>query len=678
MPSIGPDASLPDRIGAYKVLRRLATGGTSDVLLARAEGPRTGKTPEGVVVLKLLLKQFRDDPEFERMFAREAGTYTRLSHPAIVRLYDFFNDGGQLVMVLEYVDGFPLHKLRALLKVRGQQLDPRASAYLGARIFSALSAAHTAKDPQTGAIAPVVHRDVNPSNVLVPWDGEAKIADFGIAKVTGDDGDTRAGFIKGTYGYMAPEQVRGEEVTSRADVYAACLLLWELMAGRKAIVRGSQSDVEVLRAMAEPRFPALSALRPDLPKPVLDVVAAGLEPDPGKRTVTAEQVAQVLRICMSMQEGRAALVEALVGVRPPAPVEEPSMPPPPNVSSADATIPNPLAVKRALASVAGDAPLPHEGPTVPSAPPAARSTFAKGGTLVMGQSPFAQPSSAPRAPIPPRPLSTAPRPLVPPAHAPIDITITPEPSAPVPAALAATVLAPMVPARPPLPPAPPAPPPPFAQAFDPFPAAGQPSAPPAQALPVATPLPPSFGFAPGAGSSQNAPVVLPMQPRRRGRAWLWVVLGLVVLAVGAVGGIAAVLREHGPDEGPPANPAPSAPVARTGAESPSPPPSAQAAHPAAPSPSPSTEPGGPPPAPAASAAQSPVAPSAELPPPAATMGRIVVSPDHGGHRIWVDKHLVGESPGSFDVPCGKRTIQVGSAGTPQTVEVRCGAETEVQ
>ena len=291
---------MPVLVGKYKVLRRLATGGTSDVLLARGDG-------EQVVVLKLLLQQFREDAKFERMFTREAGAYARLSHPAIVKLHDFFADAGQLIMVLEYVDGFPLHKLRALLKVRGQQLDARASGFLASRIFSALSAAHTAKDPQTGVVAPVIHRDVNPSNVLVPWDGLAKIADFGIAKVTGVDGEkTQAGFIKGTYGYMAPEQVRGEAVTVRTDVYAGCLLLWELLAGRKAIVRGSSSDVEVLRAMAEPRFPSLGALRPDLPRELLDAVAAGLEPDPARRGVTAEEVSHVLRTSMNLDEGRAS------------------------------------------------------------------------------------------------------------------------------------------------------------------------------------------------------------------------------------------------------------------------------------------------------------------------------------------------------------------------------------
>ena len=108
-------------------MRRLATGGTSDVLLARAEGPHGfGRT----VVLKKLLAQYQSDPQFERMFAREAAAYARLSHPSIVKLYDFFSLEGQLVMVIEFVDGLPLNRLRAMLRGIGHSLDDRAAIYV--------------------------------------------------------------------------------------------------------------------------------------------------------------------------------------------------------------------------------------------------------------------------------------------------------------------------------------------------------------------------------------------------------------------------------------------------------------------------------------------------------------------------------------------------------------------
>jgi len=303
------------QIGGFRVLRRLASGGTADIFLARAAGPHGF---ERVVVLKVLLQRFRNDPAFERMFAREASAYARLSHPAIVKLFDFFSTDGQLVMVLEYVDGLPLNKLRAMLSITGDKLDDRASFFVAARVFSALAAAHAAKDPETGEFAPVIHRDINPSNVLVPWDGHVKLADFGIAKVAGMQGDTKTGFIKGTYGYMAPEQVRGEAVTGRADVYAATLLLWELLTRRKAIQRGALPEVEVLKAMAKPQFPSLDALRPEIDASVRDAVRRGLEPLADRRAISAEEMTGILRAAVhGADDGRSLLLESLARVRPP-------------------------------------------------------------------------------------------------------------------------------------------------------------------------------------------------------------------------------------------------------------------------------------------------------------------------------------------------------------------------
>jgi serine/threonine protein kinase len=308
-----PDDTTLERIGGYRVIRRIATGGTSDVLLARAEGPLGfGRT----VVLKRLLSEYQHDDQFSKMFAREASAYARLSHPAIVRLFDFFSLDGRLVMVLEFVDGLPLNRLRASLRGIGHVLDDRAAIYVASRIFAALAAAHNARDTDTGEFAPVIHRDVNPSNVLIPWDGHVKLGDFGIAKVAGVPSDTQVGLIKGTYGYMAPEQVKGEAVTIRADVYAGALVLWELLARRKAIQRGALPEMEVLRAMAEPSLVTLDILRPDIDKGVRDAVRRGLEPHQDKRAITADEMLTVLKGAVKSDLGRQSLVDAMALVKP--------------------------------------------------------------------------------------------------------------------------------------------------------------------------------------------------------------------------------------------------------------------------------------------------------------------------------------------------------------------------
>jgi serine/threonine protein kinase len=336
-----------ERVGAYRVVRKLATGGTSDVLLAKAEGPHGF---ERTVVLKLLLAQFRNNAELAQMFAREASAYARLSHPAIVQLFDFFSlptsgenraaRAGQLCMVLEYVDGPPLSRLRSMLKSAGKELDDKAAIYVASRIFAALAAAHAAVD-DSGAAAPVIHRDVNPSNVLVPWDAQAKLADFGVAKVAGLNHQSAVGMIKGTYGYMAPEQVTGDPVTPRADVYAAAIILWELLTKRRAFQRGALPEIEALRAMAEPRLATLDSLRPDLDPALRDAVKRALEPRADKRAISAEEMVGVLGASVTIDAGREQLVAALASVRNSAqtlgslPPGSPSMTPrPPGTSSA--------------------------------------------------------------------------------------------------------------------------------------------------------------------------------------------------------------------------------------------------------------------------------------------------------------------------------------------------------
>jgi serine/threonine protein kinase len=698
------DGSLPPRIGGYRVLRRLATGGTSDVLLARAEGPHgLGR----VVVLKLLLQQYRDDKSFERMFAREAAAYARLSHPAIVKLFDFFSDAGQLVMVLEHVDGLPLHKLRALLRPPpGERLafDDRAAMFVAWRIFGALSAAHSAKDPQTGEFSPVVHRDVNPSNVLIPWDGQVKIADFGIAKLAGVDNDnTQAGFIKGTYGYMAPEQVRGEGITVRADVYAGCLLLWELLAGRKAIVRGRMSDLEVLRAMAEPSFPTLAALRPDLPPRVLEAVGRGLQPDPERRAIQAEELVGTLRASFSLEEGRQRLVAALAGVRPPPvtdEVETPSRPPATGAgdASAGATVPNPAVLRLARssahperareASSRADRPRPTSppaasppavspptpaAPTAPLAPPPPRASpaIAESGasTQRMATAPAPPPARSAGSPAARRPSSSpseaGPAPRLPPTPTPtmsiapsLPAAAKPRSVPPPPPPTVSTSAGPppvssLAAARGSVSPMPPYALAPSVSPPSPFPLAPSVPPPPMLDSPPETPIAPTF-FAPPpspAAVAWTPPMSHELPAQGPGR--VGVVVLASVLALAGCAGLAVVVwaRTRSTAYSPPV------------VDRPAPRPSA------APTPVLPTTP-----APVASAASS-AEPSA--PALASSSGTLTIPAAHGGHRVWIDKHIVGESPGSFPVSCGWHGVQVGSQGAVQNVRVPCGGDVEV-
>ncbi len=301
---------IPSQIGAYRIVSRIGASSTNDVFLAVSQGPFGFERP---VVLK---RQRQIDCDFEpSLLAREAQVCAHLEHPAIVRLYDFFEHQGHLVLVREYVEGVPLEALLDVLRIAGERLDDAAALYIGARLFGALAVAHTARDLKSGEYAPVIHRDVTPSNVLVPWDGFAKLADFGFAKVCGRASETASGALKGSLGYMAPEQVAGEPVTARTDVYAGALVVREMLVGTPAFPRG-QPELELMRAMAEPVLQPLHRLRPDLPPALLHTLSRALQRDPDQRAMTAEHMQHVLRQHLGdLEVGRDALVATLFRLR---------------------------------------------------------------------------------------------------------------------------------------------------------------------------------------------------------------------------------------------------------------------------------------------------------------------------------------------------------------------------
>jgi serine/threonine-protein kinase len=300
-------------VGNHRVIAPLAVGRDTDVLLAVSHGPHGFARP---VVLKRLRSGSTKEPAHLRALAREAMAYARLNHPSIVRLYDFSEHDGECVIVLEYVNGMTLRDLVGHLRVRGQTMTEDVAFYVMANVFAALSAAHTARDPATGEFASVIHRDVSPKNVLIDWDGAVKLADFGIAKLAGVTSDTRAGLLKGTYGYMAPEQVLGEPTTVRTDVYAACLVFRELLLGKRAFTRGEMPELEFLKVMAEPKLEPIEDLRPDISPLVARALRVGLEPMTDRRDIACAEIRDVLMGAVNMEKARHELAVLLHELRP--------------------------------------------------------------------------------------------------------------------------------------------------------------------------------------------------------------------------------------------------------------------------------------------------------------------------------------------------------------------------
>jgi hypothetical protein len=268
-------------MGKYMLHERIGAGGMAEVY-------RATYSPEGgfekQVALKRVLPNFADDVEFVTLFRREAELCSMLHHPNIVQVFDLGRHGNTYFLAMEYVDGLPVS---TLLRGRGWQgLPLSAAAFLGAELASALDYLHR-RTTRTGEPLHLVHRDVNPPNVLVSRIGEVKLSDFGIARSAARAQLTVAGNVRGKLGYMAPEQAYAQAIDGRTDLFALGLTLHEALTGKRVLV--GQDEMELMRAAAEQEILPPSHFRPDVP-PELDAVIMGLlERDLTRRTATGAQ-----------------------------------------------------------------------------------------------------------------------------------------------------------------------------------------------------------------------------------------------------------------------------------------------------------------------------------------------------------------------------------------------------
>jgi serine/threonine protein kinase len=301
-----PKDAPPSTIGDFEVLEHLGVGGAASVYLARSKGGR-------LVAIKVL-SESSADLEVGQQLRREASLCVRLNHPAIVQVRGFVEDHGVAALVFEYVHGVALGRLLRFLAANGARLPDRAAWHVVERVLSALAYAHAQRDDDKNP-APIVHRDVSPSNVLVDWSGDVKLTDFGMAKMLGVSPSTRLGLVKGTFGCMAPEQARGEPVDERADVYAGALLAWRLATGLTPYAKFQDDEFEMVRAMRNPPLAPLSQLRDDLPPALLEAIACALQIERRDRSISAEELRNVVRANVDVAEGEKELAELIEGSR---------------------------------------------------------------------------------------------------------------------------------------------------------------------------------------------------------------------------------------------------------------------------------------------------------------------------------------------------------------------------
>jgi serine/threonine-protein kinase len=289
----------------YELLGELATGGMATVYFGRQRGAFGFSR---AVAIKSMHPQLAKDPAFRAMFIDEANLTARIRHPNVVPTLDIVSSPTKLLIVMEYVEGVSLSVLLRAARARGKRLPVPVVVAILRDLLDGLHAAHELTDDR-GQPLNVVHRDVSPQNLLVGVDGLARVVDFGVAKAAGRSYHTQTGEIRGKVGYMAPEQMFGEEIDRRVDVYAAGVVAWEALVGERLFHAPTDAAL-VLLVMKGTITPPSDARREPLPPGLDDLIAQALAHDPANRPATTTEMMQ--RLVAIAQPAPREVVGALV------------------------------------------------------------------------------------------------------------------------------------------------------------------------------------------------------------------------------------------------------------------------------------------------------------------------------------------------------------------------------
>ena len=279
----------PVPFGKFLLLDRLNVGGMAEVFLAKV----FGRGGEGrVVAIKRILPALLADPEFVGMFIDEARIAVQLDHRNLVQIFELGRQADNFYIAMEYVSGCDLRMVIDRSKKRKQPLSIGQSIHVICEVAAGLDHAHRARDRE-GRSLEIVHRDVSPQNIVLSRDGSIRLIDFGIAKAATRQQATQAGILKGKFGYMSPEQARGQPIDRRSDIFATGIILYELLTGVRLF--GGEADFAVLEKVRKAEIPAPRQANPAIPQPLERIVLKALARDPDRRYAWASDLIGDLR-----------------------------------------------------------------------------------------------------------------------------------------------------------------------------------------------------------------------------------------------------------------------------------------------------------------------------------------------------------------------------------------------
>lgn len=291
-------------LGHYTLLERVSVGGMAEVFRARDDRERP---PNRFLALKRVLPGLAEDPAFLDMFVEEARLAVQLHHANICDIFELGQQGDLLYLVMEFIAGRDLLQLQRHLVGQGRVMSGAQAIHIILELLDALDYAHRKAD-DAGRPLHLVHRDISPQNVMVSFDGEVKLLDFGIARAGTGVRRTRAGVLKGKFAYLSPEQAAGGPADQRSDLFAVGILLHEMLTGSRLF--SAPSEFETLDRVRSLQAPSVCASQPHLP-PALDaILGRALAKAPAERFASAAAFASELRALLAgqpTQYGRADL-----------------------------------------------------------------------------------------------------------------------------------------------------------------------------------------------------------------------------------------------------------------------------------------------------------------------------------------------------------------------------------
>lgn len=286
-----------EKFGKYRLIKKIAVGGMAEIFYASIFGPSGFKKD---LVVKKILPNLASQKDFIDMFADEARIVAQMNHPNIVQVFDFGDIDGHYYIAMEYVKGRDLRQVIDRHKTLGRPMDVKFALAVVRDVAKALQYAHSMRD-ENGRPLGIIHRDVTPRNILISFQGAVKLTDFGVAKARARITHTRAGVLKGKFGYMAPEQVMGRDVDSRMDIFSLSSVLWETMALKRLFY--GNSEAEILGKLLHQTVPSIQEYCPEHYNCVQELLNEGLAKDPDMRFQSAAELARAARDCMGLLDG---------------------------------------------------------------------------------------------------------------------------------------------------------------------------------------------------------------------------------------------------------------------------------------------------------------------------------------------------------------------------------------